>query len=110
METSQRLSQERVEGRNALHLQLETLQRQEQQLEDKRRALIQERKRLWSARSAILCSKCQNNLNVADGVMMGYAGNSESHVDAGHAMRGPGDGQNNSAVSIKLCQKNQNLL
>ena len=101
METSQRLSQERVEGRNALHLQLETLQRQEQQLEDKRRALIQERKRLWSARSAILCSKCQNNLNVADGVM-GYAGNSESHLDGVHTMRGPGDGQNNSAVSLNF--------
>lgn len=100
METSQRLSQERIEGRNALHLQLETLQRQEQQLEDKRRALIQERKRLWSARNAISCSKCQNNLNVADGIM--YAGNSESQLDGVHAMRGPGDGQNNSAVSWLL--------
>lgn len=100
LEVAQQLGDQRSEAKRALHHQLDQIQRKEAQLEETRRNLIQERKRLWNTRRSIFCSKCQSDLT--NGL------HEESHAVNSKTMRPPpnrtaADGQNSGVSgSIKL--------
>ncbi len=80
----------RAEVRSELQAQLEAFERKELHMEEKRRSLVQERKRLWNTKSSIVCSKCKLPLSYPAG------GGGSNLVDRHQPpdKRTAGDGQN----------------
>ena len=59
LNTSQHLTNDRKQVLKDLKSQLESLAKIERQIDEKKKLLNQERKRLWNTRSSVVCSQCQ---------------------------------------------------
>lgn len=59
LNTSQHLTGDRKQVLKDLKTQLGSLAKIERQIEEKKKLLNQERKRLWNTRSSVVCSQCQ---------------------------------------------------
>jgi hypothetical protein len=90
LESCARLTAERSQVRDELRLQLEDFERRETIMEEKRKEIHDERKRLWNTRNNLTCRSCRKQLG------------GTSSKDEAMGRRTAGDGQNDLVVSVDL--------
>jgi hypothetical protein len=54
-----KLTEERAEIRDELRMQLELFERREIQMEERKKQLLTERRRLWNTRANVTCRHCR---------------------------------------------------
>ena len=96
----QKLTKERSEVRDELKFQLEEFERKEIQMEEKKKKLQIERKKLWHTKDNLICQSCQGPF-LANQLNQQLPGEEAKDWQRLEATRTAGDGQNQLLVSIE---------